>query len=55
MQGKKGAKKTSKRNFERNLSLVTPQNEPGLDRIQKPDKERTKSPMVQKKFVRPRG
>ncbi|CAB4290795.1 unnamed protein product [Prunus armeniaca] len=53
--GKKGAKKTSKRNFERNLSLVTPQNEPGLDRIQKPDKERTKSPMVQKKFVRPRG
>ncbi|BBH09761.1 hypothetical protein Prudu_022351 [Prunus dulcis] len=48
--GKKGAKKTSKRNFERNLSLITPQNEPGLDRIQKPDKERTKSPMVQKKF-----
>ncbi|BFG42225.1 hypothetical protein CerSpe_284990 [Prunus speciosa] len=53
--GKKGAKKTSKRNFERNLSVVTQQNETGQDRIQKPDKERTKSPMVQKKFVRPRG
>nr|XP_011457779.1 PREDICTED: uncharacterized protein LOC101313093 isoform X2 [Fragaria vesca subsp. vesca] len=57
IQGKVGATclKTSKGDIERKLSEMTPPNRSTVLTKQKPQKERTKSPMVQPSFSRPRG
>ncbi|KAM5549913.1 hypothetical protein ABKV19_001036 [Rosa sericea] len=55
--GKVGATclKTSKGDLERKLSVMTPPQRCNVLTAQKPQKERTKSPMVQPSFARPGG